>query len=870
MSEIDRLRSKIDPRYALDREIGAGGMATVYLARDAKHSRKIAIKVLRTELAASLAAERFHREIEVAAQLQHPHILPLLDSGEVDGTLYYLMPFVEGESLRERLSKHGELPVQEAVRILIEVVDALAYAHSRGVVHRDIKPDNVLLSGRHALVTDFGVAKAVSEATGRQKLTTLGVALGTPQYMAPEQATADPHVDQRADIYAVGCMAYELLTGRPPFAGLTPQETLAAHLTVAPEPVATQRAAINPGLSAVVMRCLEKRAADRWQSADDLLAQLEPHLTPSTGTTPTSTPPAKAATRRVKLGLVIGASAGVVFLAAIAMTMVRDEAAALTIGRAIPLTAEPGLEIEPSLSPDGNYVAYAAGNLNATRVYVRQARGRPIAITPDSGPVQRGPLWSPDGSNQLLFLQGEALVVTPALGGTPRVVVRDAQDRPVVSAAWSPDGKSTAYVVANSLYVKPLAGGDPRLLANATQMFGVSWSPDGSHIAYAVGDARFSTGNMMQFGNLAPSEIRVVAVQTGREEVVTDGASLNVSPVWMPDSRTILFVSDRDGPRDIYSARFGSASSRKKPVRITTGLNAHSIALSADGNHITYSVFSARSNIFAIPMLGGGGDARQLTSGNQTIETVFLSKDGKRLYFDSDLRGNSDLYRMTLPAGEPEQLTTDPAAEFNARESENGRWVAYHSWKHGSRDVFVMRADGGEPTRVTYGSTHEWLPHWSPDGNSLSYTLGADRERIGVYVTHRQSNGSWSPGRMLAPGDAAAWYSDSALIALVAGRLELRSIAGQSLGLFAVVGDTARVSVPVIRGAAAYYKVAHTNGASSWWVVDRRGAKPRMIARWSDPSRPSNRLEFGTDGTYIYTALVDRQSDVFVADLGRP
>ena len=207
----------------LERELGQGGMATVYLAEDLRHHRKVALKLLRPELAATLGPDRFLREIQIAAQLQHPHILPLLDSGEVDGFLYYVMPYVDGESLRARLARQGELSVAEAARVLREVADALSYAHERGVVHRDIKPDNVLLSGRHALVTDFGVAKAVSEATGRQALTTAGVALGTPTYMAPEQATADPHTDHRVDLYALGATAYELLTGRPPFVAPTAQ-----------------------------------------------------------------------------------------------------------------------------------------------------------------------------------------------------------------------------------------------------------------------------------------------------------------------------------------------------------------------------------------------------------------------------------------------------------------------------------------------------------------------------------------------------------------------------------------------------------------------------------------------------------------------
>ena len=217
---LDRLKAALSDRYAIEHELGAGGMATVYLAEDLKHHRKVAVKVMRPELAAAIGVERFVREIEIAANLTHPHILMLIDSGEADGFLYYVLPYIDGESLRDKLVREGELPINDAVRVLRDVVDALAKAHSLGVIHRDIKPENVMLSGRHALVTDFGVAKAVTEATGSQQLTTAGVALGTPAYMAPEQAAADPHVDHRADIYAVGALAYELLAGRPPFTGI--------------------------------------------------------------------------------------------------------------------------------------------------------------------------------------------------------------------------------------------------------------------------------------------------------------------------------------------------------------------------------------------------------------------------------------------------------------------------------------------------------------------------------------------------------------------------------------------------------------------------------------------------------------------------
>jgi serine/threonine-protein kinase len=275
-----RLEAVLTDHYQLERELGAGGMATVYLALDTKHHRRVAIKVLRPELAASLGSERFLREIEIAAGLHHPHILPLYDSGGEGDVLFYVMPYVEGQSLRDRVAKAGALPIDESVRIIREVADALAYSHQHGLVHRDIKPENILLSGAHALVTDFGVAKAVSDATAAH-LTATGVALGTPAYMAPEQATADPHLDHRVDIYALGVTAYEILAGRPPFAGTNPQQVIAGHLTRSVEPLAVHRPSVPAALEAVVMRCLEKNPADRWQSAGDMLRALEAIATPS-------------------------------------------------------------------------------------------------------------------------------------------------------------------------------------------------------------------------------------------------------------------------------------------------------------------------------------------------------------------------------------------------------------------------------------------------------------------------------------------------------------------------------------------------------------------------------------------------------------
>jgi serine/threonine-protein kinase len=307
-------------------------MSRVFLAQEARLGRQVVIKVLPPDMGAGVNAERFEREIQLAARLQHPHIVPLLTAGSSGDLLYYVMPYIQGESLRVKLAREGELPVTEAVKILREVMDALAYAHRSGVVHRDIKPDNVLLSEGHALVADFGVAKAVSASSGNgaSSITSLGVALGTPAYMSPEQAAADPHVDHRADIYAVGVLAYEMLCGRPPFTAPTPQALLAAQITQAPDPVTRYRPAVSSQLNSLVMRCLEKRAADRWQTAGELVPQLDAIATPSggmapTGTQPAMTPGTEAAIRRAHPGrvAVLFAAASVLVLALVWLVVQR-------------------------------------------------------------------------------------------------------------------------------------------------------------------------------------------------------------------------------------------------------------------------------------------------------------------------------------------------------------------------------------------------------------------------------------------------------------------------------------------------------------------------------------------------------------------
>jgi eukaryotic-like serine/threonine-protein kinase len=869
-------------RYRLERELGAGGMATVYLAEDLKHRRKVAIKVLRPELAATLGSDRFGREIEVAARLQHPHILGLLDSGEASGFLYYVMPFVEGETLRERLGKRGELPVGEAVRLLAEIADALEAAHRQGVVHRDIKPENVLLSGRHAMVMDFGVAKAVTEAADREQLTTAGVALGTPAYMAPEQATADPHLDGRVDIYAIGVLGYEMLTGHPPFHGLNPQQTLAAHVTEPPVPVATRRPGTPPALDAIIMKCLAKRPADRYQTADELVAALEPLTTPSGGITPTATRPLPAAqaSRRQRWPTVAVAAVGVALIGIAIWSFWRGAPDTLEVGRRSRVTLDPGLEVDPALSPDGRFVAYAGGTTRETKLFVRQLEGgSPVPITRDVSGNLRRPVWSPDGT-RIAFNSSRGIELVPAFGGIPKLLVGGETPQAIADLAWSPDGRSLAYRLGDTLYTRAAEGGPPRRVATAYELHSPAWSPDGSWIAFVSGNRGFvSPGS--RFGNIAPSAIWIAPAAGGQAIAVTDNRSLNTSPVWPARQRALLFVSNRDGGRDIYRlALRRSGQPDGPPTRLTTGLNAHSISVSADGKRIAYSVYRETANIWTLPIPERApvsiSQATPVTAGEQIIEAVGVSHDGRWLAFDSDRSGNQDIYRVPVTGGEPEQLTNDPQDDFGPAWSPDGKEIAFHSFRNGNRDVFIIPAAGGPAEAVVPTPAQERGPRWSGNGQQLVFA--SDRSgRYALYTVARKG-GRWGTPARLTPdlqaggGVRFSWSPDGRYVAYTEPRaLQVISAAGGEPRTVVTAPDSLPDAVfELVEWATERTLVYHLNNAGSGtglWSVSLTGGPPRLIARVDDPALDAGRGLFAAGGNRIYIPLEKRESDIWTAEV---
>jgi len=870
---LARLSAALADRYTVERELGAGGMATVYLAEDLRHHRKVAVKVLRPDLAATLGPERFLREIEVAAQLHHPHILPLYDSGEADGFLFYVMPYEEGQSLRERLEKETELPIRDVVRLLHDVTDALTHAHQHGLVHRDIKPENVMLSGRHALVTDFGVAKAVSDATGRQKLTTMGVALGTPVYMAPEQAAADPHIDHRADIYALGVLGYELLTGRPPFTGLTPQAVLAAQVTQVPVPVSQHRPTVPAALAALIMKCLEKKPADRFQTAAEMLPLLESLATPSGGTTPLGTAPHQAVRPPVnrRLAYVLGAVVLVAVLAWAGWRALKPAPLSIKIANIRQVTREPEAEIHVALSPDGHEVAYESGYVGKTHIVVRDVSGgRPLPLTGDWQGVQVQPEWMPDGRNVVFQNQrttadhSAGAWKMPRLGG--QAVTPDPADGLARNHGFALVGRG------DSLFARAADSTETLVRAGLDQVHSLSWRPDGRALAYVRGNQEYQ-GN---WGNVAPSEIWVVPIG-GTPVRGTDSTSLNVSPAWLPDG-TLLFVSNRDGARDIHAVQLDRAGTpRARSTRLTTGLEAYSVSVSADGKTAAYERFIVRRNIYAIPIPRSGSvsirGASSITTGNQTIENLDLSADGKWLVFDSNLEGNQDIYVMPAAGGEPRQVTRDPGDDFSPDFSPDGRQIAFHSTRGPTRDIYVINADGSGEQRLTSDAEQSVHAAFSPDGLRIAYGNSSQS----IYLLQRtRPDAPWqAPERLpIDTGFAPRWSPDGFRLVYDV-RANPTGLAIFPLGAtagFRIISGTANLRNPrwpewSADGRDIYFRAFGSDGIEGVYEVAVSGGTPRLLVRFDDPAMSVYIGPVLAGNGMFYFAVGQLESDIYVMDL---
>jgi serine/threonine protein kinase len=878
---LSRISRALAGRYRVERVLGAGGMATVYLADDVRHARKVAIKVLREDLSASIGGTRFQQEIEIAARLQHPHILPLLDSGEADGLLYYVMPLVEGRSLRERLDRDGLLSANEAVRILTGVVDALAYAHRQGVVHRDIKPDNIMLTGRHAVVADFGIAKATHDVAAARGVTATGLALGTPTYMSPEQATADPSLDHRSDIYALGVTAYEMLAGRPPFVYPLAQQVVVAHITETPHLISVYAPAVPPELERIVMRCLEKLPNDRYQTADRLLEDLEAE-SPASGELPRR--PARAPELRgfrrtaIIAGAVALAGSGVAY-----GIYRRSDPGSIVVGNTTQLTSNPGLEIQPSVSPNGREVAYAAGQLGYVHILIQPIDGgRARALTTDSLNNEWAPRWSHDGS-RILYLNSRGAFSAPALGGPPR---QEADGREgsasetlgsILWAGWSPDDKQIAFVRGDSLLVHDTGANHDRLVSAGGDLHSCDWSPDGGWFACVTGNSVSVTAGR-RVGNAAPSRVIVVSAQGGPRWTL-EGTKSDLSPVWYPDGKRLLFVSNRQGKSDVYAQLMSrSGTGRGAPQRLTIGLNAQAIGLSGDGMRLVYSAYEARANAWALPIPVSAPvsvkSAVQLTSGNQYLEAVSISRSGRWLIYDSNVHGSTNLYRQSITGGDPEQMTTDTTSNWRGDLSSDDKELAFMSFRTGTRDIFVQPLDGRPMQQVTASPAQETFPTWSPDGSALAFfTIGPFK----VFSVRRGADGTWGTPVWRADGRLAHWSPDGQSLAYDVAATGEIGVVGAFSGSPRVVykpidgSSDPRGECPLFSadGTTLYFKSHDARGVSSIWSVPVAGGRPRLLVRFDVLTRQSNWPELSTDGKRFYFTLDDSQSDLYVVSLNK-
>jgi len=671
---LERLKPALADRYTIERELGRGGMAVVYLAHDLKHDRQVAVKVVKPDLAAIIGAERFLNEIKVTANLQHPHILPLFDSGEANGFLYYVMPYVEGESLRALLDRKKQLPIDRALEITKAVASALDHAHRHGVIHRDIKPENILLADDgQPLVADFGIALAVNEAGGT-RLTETGMSLGTPEYMSPEQATGDRQLDPASDIYSLGAVLYEMLVGDPPHSGSTAQGIIARVMMEQPTSIRLLRDTVPEHVEHAVMKALAKVPADRFDSAGafveaagEVAAQVEVVSTRERRITRRWTWP-----QGWRLGMVALAGAAAALLIVIAVVLSRITAStpiSITTSNILHVTSDPGLEFQPAISPDGSEVAYIVGPIVSPRIVVRSAidvgSGGGLRLADGVSGGHWYPWWTPGGASLRFWACTSGFRIEPGcdwkeagkLGGSVRSF---GLPRRSTVYAWSRDGMRVAFALRDSIFAYSADNGEPELLGvhgTGRTAHSLAWSPDGRLIAYVNGNHYWRTS-----ANVNSASIWILDATGGDPVPVTDEEHMNVSPQWLPDSRHLLFVSNRDGPRGIYVVEVGPEGPRGPPRSVLSSSDPHSISISADGRRLAYAKFTAAQNIWSIPIPRSGSvsisNAVPVTTGNQVIENHSLSPDGEWIVFDSDIRGQFDIYKQPL-AGGRQQLVAD-------------------------------------------------------------------------------------------------------------------------------------------------------------------------------------------------------------------
>lgn len=867
-ADARRYPQALAERYVETRVLGLGGMGTVFLARDVKHNRDVAVKVMLPAVANVIATDRFLREIELVAQLHHPHLVPLYDSGEADGALYYVMPYEPGLSLRQRLMGDGKLPIDEVVLILRDICDALAYAHARGIVHRDIKPDNVLLSERHAMVTDFGVAKALRAAAPRDEIDS-SAALGTPIYSAPEQMKSDPGADHLVDIYAVGVLGYELLTGRPPFIGGSPRHNFLAKLREPPVDVTVHRRDVPPALAEIVMRCLQTVPSERWQSAAEILERLE----------------SLAATRRtesrsrwqpVRIAVAAAAVVGLGVVALVAGRRAlenpwRDRWSKMRIER---VTDFPGSEVDAAISRSGELVAFLADRDSVFDAFVSR-NGSDASTNLTSGRFGqlfnedvRNIGFTPDASHvwiRVADLNSPASVrLVPTTGGAAQPFLPTA-----VMVAWSPDGTRLAFhetTPGDPIFVANADGRDARRISigsPGTHSHHLSWSPDGQFIYYSHG--------------LPPDEMDIWRIPSagGTPERITSHSSRVGYPVLL-DDRTLVYTATGDDGTGPWLYMMDLKD--RVPTRLSSGVERF-ISIAASGKiagqprRLVATVSNPSVELWTIPLttaIAGEETASRLSLPTARSAAPRFARDSSLLYMAS-LSGADALWRFAGGAAKEIWKPADGAVVSGAATSPDGKKICFVVRRERRSSLRCTLADGSGAAPVAESLDVRGAPSWSPDGKWIVVAAN-DGGAVRIFKI-KQDDGA-SIRLMDSVSSNPVWSPDGKFI-LYSGTQR-----GRSVPVNAMTPDGKPFALPfaplIVDRLGDSYRflpdgksvVVKLGGfrRQDFWLFDLATGKRRQLTRLR-PGQSLHRFDVSPDGKRIVFERVRENSDVALIEI---
>jgi eukaryotic-like serine/threonine-protein kinase len=853
-----RLQSALADRFRIERELGHGGMATVYLAYDLRQERSVALKVIRPELGAVLGADRFLREIKVTAKLRHPHILPLFESGESDGQLWYTMPYVEGGTLRHRLTREPRLSTEEACRITSDVLAALTHAHAQGIIHRDIKPENILLDGGEAVLADFGIAHAVT-TVGTDRLTGIGLALGTPAYMSPEQSTGD-QIDSRSDLYSVGCVLHEMLTGSLPSRGAVTQVRSPPVLPTSIVAALQKALAIDPEL--------------RFSSAREFAAAL--------GARSQASAP-RAGYRRI--ALVAAGVVGVLGLTFYAGRRIRSEGTAsgsVASGlnqKLTQLTFTEGIEEWPAWSPDGNRLAYVAEVDGVRQLFLRTlSNGTERRLTKE-GMDDIQPSWS-RGVDRLAFVRakstggklepndingwyqegGDIWSIEPETGRAVRLV-EDA-----FSPAYSPtDGRlafEASWGGARRIWVADSTGRNPRQITSdsseAVVHTGPRWSPDGSRLVFRRIES-------------IKSDIMAVDVASQALTRVTNDNAINMDPVWAADGQQIYFTSSRGGGLNLWRIRLGEDGASSSPVQLTTGAGDDvQPSAAADGGRVAFAVRGINSDLWRLPVSPSTG----LPTGQPQpwVRTTRVesrgawSPDGRSIAFNSDRLGEMNIWLRNDADSTDRQLTRGAGGDYQPSWSPDGKRVVFFSARSGNADIWSAEIQDGRLTRLTDDPATDVNPFFSPDGRQIAFM--SDRGgRSEVWVM--DANGA-DPRRVapaVAGGHFLRWTADSrGIVFRVENGTQVQifrvSVADGSMTRLRDVLSGAHISFSPDRS-----RILDVRGHKTLFVYPIDGSAPQRVFAFADPDVRIDYPTWSPDGRWIlFDRAASRGGDLWVIE----